>query len=152
MKLTEYTDYTLRTLMLLGMHQDELLTIQQVADSYGISKNHLMKIVHRLAQNGIVETTRGRAGGVRLRKKPAEINIGQVVRDAEQAFGLVECFDHGNMRCPLTPACHLKGMLYEALEAFFAALDRYTLADAIRNSDLIRGLVHIRQAGEELAA
>ena len=152
MKLTEYTDYTLRTLMFLAVHQEELVTIQQIADSYDISKNHLMKIVHRLALDGVVETIRGRSGGVRLRMKPDEINVGQIVRTAEKAWELVECLEHGNLRCPLTPACHLKGMFHEALEAFLVVLDRYSLADAIRNSAQIRGLVQLRPTTEEVVA
>ncbi|MGE5471254.1 MAG: RrF2 family transcriptional regulator [Bacteroidota bacterium] len=152
MKLTEYTDYTLRTLIFLGGHPGRLVTIQQIADSYDISKNHLMKIVHRLAVNGIVETVRGRSGGVRLKKTPEEINIGQVVRSAEQAFGLVECFELGNTRCALTPACQLKGMFQQALEAFFGVLDAYSLADAIRNGDQLRSLARLRPAAEECVA
>ena len=90
MKLTEYTDYTLRTLIFLGLHRGELVTIQQIADSYDISKNHFMKIIHRLGQDGLVETVRGRSGGVVLRKAPEDISIGAVVRASEQDFALAE--------------------------------------------------------------
>src|SRR5574338_129028 len=105
MRLTDYTDYTLRTLIYLGLRRDELVTIQQVADGYGISKNHLMKIVQRLAQDGLVESVRGRSGGIRLRVAPEAVNIGRVVRAAEQDFILVECFERKNNRCVLSPAC-----------------------------------------------
>lgn len=137
MKLTDYTDYTLRTLIFLGLHVDELVTIQQIADSYDISKNHLMKIIHRLSLDGIVETVRGRAGGVRLKMPAHEINIGAVVRAAELEFTLVECFDRVNNRCVLSPVCRLQATFREALEAFFTVLDGRTLADVLGNAEQI---------------
>lgn len=144
MKLTEYTDYTLRTLIYLGAHHGELVTIQQIADAYGLSKNHLMKIVHQLAVDGVVETTRGRSGGVRLTRAPGEIGLGAVIRDAEEDFGLVECFGNREVRCSLAPACRLKGIFQEALQAFFAVLDGYSLADVLDNPDLVRPLVTLQ--------
>ncbi|NLF54247.1 MAG: Rrf2 family transcriptional regulator [Thauera phenolivorans] len=137
MKLTDYTDYTLRTLIFLGLHRDGLVTIQQIADSYDISKNHLMKIIHRLGLDGVVETVRGRSGGVRLARPPEEINIGAVVRAAEQDFSIVECFDRVNNRCVLSPACKLQAAFREALEAFFRVLDAKTLADVIGNAEQV---------------
>lgn len=134
MKLTEYTDYTLRTLIFLGLHRGELVTIQQIADSYDISKNHLMKIIHRLGQDGPVETVRGRSGGVVLRKAPEDISIGAVVRASEQDFALVECFSRANNRCVLSPVCRLQAGFREALEAFFKVLDGLTLADILGNA------------------
>ncbi|MGH8808294.1 MAG: Rrf2 family transcriptional regulator, partial [Noviherbaspirillum sp.] len=86
MRLTDYTDYSLRTLMYLGMNRDRLATIQDIADAYGISKSHLMKIVQQLGQAGLVETIRGRSGGLRLGKEPEQINIGEVVRNTEPDF------------------------------------------------------------------
>lgn len=144
MKLTDYTDYTLRTLIYLGLHRDELVTIQQIADSYDISKNHLMKIVNRLAQDGIVEAVRGRSGGVRLALDPAEIGIGEVVRAAEQDFTLVECFSKENNRCVLSPVCRLQHALHEAMDAFFGVLDGLTLADVLRNASKVRPLVDVQ--------
>lgn len=141
MKLTDYTDYTLRTLIYLGLHRNELVTIQQIADGYNISKNHLMKIIHRLSLDGTVETVRGRSGGVSLKRSPEEINIGQVVRAAEQEFALVECLDRINNRCVLSPACQLQGLFRRGLEAFFAVLDEQTLADVMRNAEQIRPCV-----------
>ncbi|WP_374473444.1 Rrf2 family transcriptional regulator [Arenimonas sp.] len=148
MKLTDYTDYTLRVLIYLGLHPGELVTIQQVADGYRISKNHLMKIVNQLSQSGLVAATRGRNGGVRLAMPPDRINIGAVVRATEGDFRIVECFDQANNECVLSPACRLRGAMHEALEAFFRVLDGLTLADVIANAGQIRPLVSERVLGE----
>lgn len=147
MKLTDYTDYTLRVLIYLGLHPDELVTIQQVADGYRISKNHLMKIVNQLAQSGIVAATRGRNGGVRLAVPPERINIGAIVRSTEADFRIVECFDQVNNQCVLSPSCRLRATMHEALEAFFRVLDGLTLADVIANAGEIRPLVVERPLG-----
>lgn len=148
MKLTDYTDYTLRVLIYLGLHQDELVTIQQVADGYRISKNHLMKIVNQLSQSGVVAATRGRNGGVRLALPPEQINIGAIVRATEADFRIVECFDQVNNQCVLSPACRLRAAMHEALEAFFHVLDGLTLADVIANAGQIRALVAEQSLGE----
>lgn len=128
MRLTAYTDYTLRTLMYLGAHRDRLVTIQDIADLHLISKNHLMKVVHQLGLSGIVETVRGRNGGLRLAREPSEINIGSVVRETESDFFMAECFNKDNNTCPLTPDCKLKSALGQATGAFLAVLDKVTLA------------------------
>ena len=133
MRLTSFTDYTLRVLIYLGAHQREgrLATIGDIAAAYGISENHLMKIVSHLARQGYVETTRGKGGGMRLARAPGEINIGDVVRGAEEDLMLVECFRRGNPECPIAPACALQGILGRALSAFFEVLDGKTLADLL---------------------
>ena len=131
MRLTAYTDYTLRTLMYLGAHRDRLVTIQDIADLHSISKNHLMKVVHQLGLSGIVETVRGRNGGLRLARAPAEINIGTVVRETESDFFMAECFNKDNNTCPLTPDCQLKAKLGQATAAFLAVLDTVTLASIL---------------------
>src|SRR5512146_3455114 len=105
MRLNDYTDYTLRVLMYCATHRDRLVTIAELAAHYGVSKNHLMKIVNDLARQGVLETTRGRGGGVRLLREPAQIRVGDVVRGAESDFRLVECFDAGVDTCTLTPPC-----------------------------------------------
>lgn len=128
MRLTAYTDYTLRTLMYLGTHRERLATIQDIADLHSISKNHLMKVVHQLGLSGIVETVRGRNGGLRLARNPAEINIGTVVREMESDFFMAECFNKDSNTCPLTPDCLLKAKLGQATAAFLAVLDTLTLA------------------------
>lgn len=129
MRLAEYTDYTLRVLMYCAAHRDGLVTIRELAERHGLSKNHLMKIVNDLARQGLLETTRGRGGGLRLLKDPAHIRIGDVVRASETDFRLVECFDAGTNLCTLTPTCRLKHLFSSALEAYFRELDHATLAD-----------------------
>lgn len=129
MRLAEYTDYTLRVLMFCASNPDRLVTIAELADHHGVSKNHLMKIVNDLGHQGILETTRGRGGGVRLLKKPKDIRIGDVIRQSETDFRLVECFDSGTNLCTLTPSCRLKRLLDQALKAYFKELDGATLAD-----------------------
>lgn len=130
MRLTRYTDYCLRVLMYLGVKQAELATIKEIADRYGISKNHLMKVVYELNQRGYVETLRGKNGGMRLGRRPREINLGQLVRETENDLQLVECFG-GQNECRITASCALKPILSEALNAFLGVLDRYTLADLL---------------------
>jgi Rrf2 family nitric oxide-sensitive transcriptional repressor len=134
MRLTTYTDYSLRVLMYLSVRHasGELTTIDEISRSYSISKNHLMKIVHQLSLAGIVETTRGRKGGVRLALDPREISIGQVVRMSEPDFAIVECHEAGKEQlCALWQACNLKAGFRRAADAFLLELDRLTLADAI---------------------
>jgi Rrf2 family transcriptional regulator, nitric oxide-sensitive transcriptional repressor len=139
MRLTSYTDYTLRTLMYLGMNRDRLVTIQDIAGLHGISKNHLMKVVHQLGLSGMVETVRGRNGGLKLKKEPAEINIGEVVRNTETDFFMAECFDRESNACVYAPSCALKGVLATATAAYLAVLDGATLDDLIRRDGAGRG-------------
>ena len=150
MRLTAYTDYTLRTLMYLGTHRDRLVTIQDIADLHSISKNHLMKVVHQLGLSGIVETVRGRNGGLRLARDPAEINIGTVVRETESDFFMAECFNKENNTCPLTPDCLLKAKLGQATGAFLAVLDTVTLASILEATPgaptLAPGVIPLRVA------
>lgn len=138
MRLTLHTDYALRLLMLLAMEQDELHTIEAVARRYGISRNHLMKVTQTLAQRGYLESVRGRGGGIRLGRPAAEINLGAVVRATEDGFALVECFDRERNTCVVASACGLRGPLDEALRAFLAVLDRYSLADLVGNPGSMR--------------
>lgn len=129
MRLSDYTDFTLRVLMYCAAHPARLVTIAEMAEAYCVSKNHLMKVVNDLARNGWLETTRGRGGGVRLMQPPEKVLVGDIVRQAETDFRQVECFDKQNDLCPLTPACRLKLVLSKALKAYFAELDAVTLAD-----------------------
>ena len=129
MRLSEYTDYTLRVLMYCAAHRQRLVTIGELAEHHGVSKNHLMKVVNDLARQGLIETTRGRGGGLRLLKDPAAIRIGDVVRASETDFRLVECFDPRTNLCILAPRCRLKHLFDDALQAYFKALDGATLAD-----------------------
>lgn len=141
MRLAEYTDYTLRVLMYCAAHPDRLVTIAELAQQHGVSKNHLMKIVNDLARQGVLETTRGRGGGLRLLKAPADIRVGDVVRHSETDFRLVECFDSRTNACSLTPSCRLKGVFHAALEAYFKELDAATLADIVAPAASGRGAV-----------
>ncbi len=134
MRLTQYTDYALRVLMYLGLRGEQRVTITEIAERYTISRNHIMKVVFQLGQLDYVETTRGRNGGIRLQQSPEAINVGEVVRSMERNLDLVECFGADN-QCCLTPACVLRGAVGEALAAFFAVLDRYTLADLLGPRD-----------------
>ena len=131
MQLTRYSDYSLRVLIYLAVAPERLVTIEEIARSYGISKAHLMKVVHQLGLRGYVETVRGRGGGLRLARRPEAIRVGDVVRSTEENMDLVECFDPTSSHCAIEPACRLRSVLREALAAFMAALDRYTLADLV---------------------
>jgi Rrf2 family transcriptional regulator, nitric oxide-sensitive transcriptional repressor len=133
MRLTQWTDYTLRVLMYCAACQlrDQPVTITEIADSPGISRSHLTKIVHQLGTQGLLETTRGRGGGMRLIKPAADINVGAVVRQTETDFAMVECFEGGSNHCGLSPHCRLKGVLHQATDAYLAVLDAVSLADLV---------------------
>ena len=130
MRLTTYTDYTLRALMYLAANADRVVTIAEIARIYGISEAHLTKVVHQLGLAGEVETTRGRRGGLRLGKLPKDINLGCVIRRTEADMELVPCFREPGA-CVIGSACVLESALHEALHAFLAVLDRYSLADLV---------------------
>jgi Rrf2 family nitric oxide-sensitive transcriptional repressor len=130
MRLTTFTDYTLRTLIYLALNPGRLATIADIAASYGISENHLVKVVHQLGIANYVETVRGRNGGLRLARAPETINVGEVVRYMETDMHVVPCFA-ASTGCVIQPACALKGALGEALGAFLSVLDRYTLAELV---------------------
>ena len=132
MRLTVFSDYSLRVLMYLGLSAPKLATIADIAGHYGISENHLMKVVHGLVQCGYVDSLRGRGGGLRLAAKPEAVVIGEVVRATEGDTALVECFDPPRDACRITRACALRHALAEARDAFYAVLDAYTLADLLR--------------------
>lgn len=143
MRLTNYTDYSLRVLLYLASKEkDELSNIKEIAEAYGISKNHLMKVIHDLGKNGYIETIRGRNGGIRLAKKTSDINIGEVVRRTEEDFHLVECFDKDKNSCVITNVCGLKHVLNRALKAYFEVLDQYTLQDLTHNKSAFQHLFH----------
>lgn len=129
MRLTDYTDYTLRVLMYCASHPDRLVTISEIAHTYSISKNHLMKIVNDLARQAIVETVRGRKGGLRMLKDPSTLMLGDVVRMSEPDFRMVECFDASTNECCISARCGLKKALRHGLKSYFDALNQYSLAD-----------------------
>ena len=132
MQLTRHTDYALRVLMLLGLCPERRITIEEIAQRYGISQNHLMKIVQRLSADGYVEAVRGRGGGLRLARPAADICLGAVVRDFEVGMNLADCFaPQPSGGCPIESCCKLQPVLREALQAFLSVLESYTLADIL---------------------
>ena len=133
MRITQYTDYGLRVLMYLGVHRDVITPMPQIAQHYGISSNHLMKVTQQLAKLGYVESTRGRSGGLCLIRDPKDINIGKVVREMEP-MDIVECFG-SNGHCVIEPGCRLKGVLGRALRAFIRELEQHTLEELLDNRD-----------------
>lgn len=140
MRLTAFTDYSLRVLIYLAVSGENSTTIAQIAHDYGISKNHLMKVVQELSQKGYLIAIRGKNGGLRLSRPPAEINIGELVRAMENDLAIAECFGKNN-NCILTPACSLQILFNEALDAFFGVLDTYTLEDILpgrRRKELVK--------------
>ncbi|MGV3742268.1 MAG: RrF2 family transcriptional regulator [Burkholderiaceae bacterium] len=137
MRLTSYTDYALRTLMFLALNRDKLVTIQDIADAHKIAKNHLTKVVHHLSVAGLIESVRGRNGGLKLNRDPADINIGEVVRLTESDFFMAECFDPDNTNCIYSTSCALKGVLNRATSAFLDVLDGVTL-DSFLQKDITR--------------
>jgi Rrf2 family transcriptional regulator, nitric oxide-sensitive transcriptional repressor len=128
-QLTSYTDYAFRTLIALACVAPEKLTAGEISASYGISLNHLLKVVQKLAELGYVETTRGKSGGVRLVADPSELTLGEIVRGMEPELGLVACLRQGEQPCAIAPACRLKSILSDATKQFLTTLDEHTLAD-----------------------
>ncbi len=139
MRLTQWTDYTLRVLMFCADSQSRgtPVTITEVAEHYDISRSHLTKIVQQLGASGLLETSRGRGGGLRLVKRPVDINLGAIVRATETDFDLVECFDAATNQCRLSPHCGLKGILAASINAFLQVLDQHTLADLLVSPDTL---------------
>jgi Rrf2 family transcriptional regulator, nitric oxide-sensitive transcriptional repressor len=140
MRLTLNTDFSLRVLMHVGLCGDKLTRIDDIAQSFGISKAHLMKVVNDLSRNGYLETVRGRNGGIRLMREPRHINIGQVVRDTENQLGVVGCLERRGY-CPIERACVLRSALQDATRAFLAVLDAYTLADLTKPKRALSSLL-----------
>ena len=129
MRLTFYSDYSLRLLMYAALKPNGLVTIEEVAEAYGISKNHLTKVAFDLGRAGFVESARGRNGGIRLARRPEEIRLGDVLRVTEARSVLVECFNPETNTCKISAPCRLKGVLNRAMKAYFAVLDEHTIAD-----------------------
>ncbi len=131
MQLNRFTDYACRALVYAAVHDQGRCTVDDIAAAFGVSRHHLVKVVNELEHLGYLETRRGRGGGLKLARPAEAIKLGELVRSTEASLALVECFNRDTARCPLTPACRLKGVLQEASDAFFAVLDRYSLADLI---------------------
>ena len=143
MKLTAFTDYSLRVLIYLAADTTRRATIAEIAESFGISENHLVKVVHFLGRQGWIETVRGKGGGVLLAMPPGHVNVGKVVRDTEGAAMPAECFSDDGGKCVIASACRLRGVLGEAVRAFYAVLDRYTLEDIVRNRQTLGQILMI---------
>ena len=147
MQLTRFSDYSLRALIYLGLNQNRRCTIQEIALAYGISENHLMKLIHQLGQMGFITTTRGKNGGLELAMPASEINLGDVVRATEGNLQLVECFPGREKNtCPIAGPCRLTGVLEEGLQAFFDVLDQYTLEDMLTPAPAFRRIFAARES------
>ena len=143
MRLTVYTDFSLRLLMYLAVKPNGISTIGEVAEAYRIPKNHLTKVAHQLGLVGTITTVRGKGGGMRLGRAADQIVVGDVVRGTEPDMALVPCFEPVCASCPIVPACGLRGALHEARSAFLHALDRYTLADLVKKPNELQALLGI---------
>lgn len=141
MRLTTFSDYTLRVLMYLALNRDELATIPVIASAYDISESHLTKVVHQLVRAGVVESVRGKGGGIRLAQPPEAIRIGQIVKASEGHAPIVECLGEERSACCIAPVCKLTGILVDAFDALYASLDQYTLADLVPNQRPLRRLL-----------
>lgn len=137
MRLTRYTDYSLRVLIHLALHDDRLCSIGEMSRTYDVSHNHLMKVVNALARDGFIQTVRGRAGGMRLARSPEEITVGEVVRRTEEGFELADCSG-----CALSPACGLTSVLAKGMQAMLAVFDSFTIADLLTDKDVMRRLIN----------
>lgn len=142
MRLTTYSDYSIRVLVFLGIQHGKLVKISDIATAYSISENHLTKVVHHLAQRNYIETIRGKGGGLRLVRNPKTINIGEVTRGNEGETGLLPCLDIEGVCC-IQSTCKLMGILREAQDALYGVLDKYTLADLlVPEESLVNILIH----------
>lgn len=146
MRLTSFTDYGLRVLLYLAAQPGRRATIAEIAGAYGISQNHLMKVVQHLGREGFLTNVRGRGGGLELARAPSAINVGDVVRATEDRMLPAECFDREHNTCPIVRCCGLPGVLDEALRAFHDVLARYTLEDVARNRGSLRRVLLIPNA------
>lgn len=138
MHLTQFSDYSLRLVIYLACHPEKVVSADEISRAFGISRHHLVKVVQRLTDLGVVKAQRGRGGGMRLAMRPSKINVGWLIRRTEPHFNLVECFDPETNRCPIAPACGLKGLLQRAQQAFLGVLDEYSLEHLLtRRTDLV---------------
>ncbi|TVS13082.1 MAG: Rrf2 family transcriptional regulator [Wenzhouxiangella sp.] len=154
MRLTQFSGYGLRVLIYAGLKGEQLSTIAEIAEAYGISRNHLMKVVQQLGSRGFLYSRRGKNGGIRLAGGPDDIRIGAVVRAMEPSFGVAECM-RSDDECALTPACRLRGKLREANQAFLEVLDEVTLADILHDGqhrNTLRDLLDIETLDAPAAA
>jgi Rrf2 family transcriptional regulator, nitric oxide-sensitive transcriptional repressor len=140
--LTKFSDYSLRLLIYLGLHDDRLVSINEISRAYRISPHIMVKVVQLLVEQELIASVRGRNGGLRLNKPPTEINVGRVIRRTEPSWDLVECFDAVGNTCPIDSACGLKGVLKRAQRAFLDVLDNHTLADFLPRAPVLIRLLN----------
>lgn len=143
MKLTAFTDYSLRVLIYLAAQPQRRATIAEIAATFDVSENHLTKVVHCLGKGGWLANVRGKGGGLELAMPPELIPVGQVVRETEGVAMLAECFGKDHARCTIASICRLRDVLGEAMNAFYAVLDRYTLADLVHNRQSLAKVLFI---------
>lgn len=136
MQLTQFTDYGLRSLMYLAANSGKRCSVREIAEHYGISRNHLVKVIHRLAQLEYITSSKGKGGGIELKQKANHLRLGDLVRKLEPNMYIVECFDRDRNTCRVVSSCQLKHYLLEANESFIQTLNRYSLEDAIKNKNL----------------
>jgi Rrf2 family nitric oxide-sensitive transcriptional repressor len=146
MKLTSFTDYSLRVLIYLAAEPERRATIAEISKVFDVSENHLTKVVHFLGKQGWITTVRGKGGGLSLAMPAQAICVGKVLRDTEGNEGPAECLGEEESTCAIVSCCQLKGALAEALHAFYAVLDRYTLADITRNKAALTSILHFHKA------
>ena len=137
MQLTRFTDYSLLTLMYVAARSENLASVKEVADHYGISRNHLVKVVHRLSQLGYIKTTKGKGGGIKIAKDAENLRLGDLIKQLEPNMNMVECFDAKTNTCRITGSCQLKHYLFEATQDFINTMNKYTLADTMQNKNLL---------------
>lgn len=140
-QLTLYTDYAIRVLLYISAKQDGPASVMEVANAYGISRNHLHKVVNQLSRKGYIKTARGKKGGIVLGKSPDSIVLGELIRQTEPDFRIVECLDKSSPHCPIDSVCSLKHILISARKSFLKALDQYTLEDITRNITILRPIL-----------
>jgi Rrf2 family nitric oxide-sensitive transcriptional repressor len=141
MHITQFSDYSLRLVLYLACHPHRLVSVEEIGQAYGISRHHLVKVVQTLTDLELIESQRGRGGGMRLAKAPSQINVGWLLRQTEPHFNLVECFDADKNTCPILPACGLKSALTRAQRAFLSVLDEYTVGDFLKQRAAIVALL-----------
>ena len=137
MQITRFTDYGLRTLMYVAARSESIASVKEVSEQYGISRNHLVKVVHRLSQLGYIETTKGKGGGIKIAKGTEKLRLGELIKQLEPNMNMVECFDAKTNTCRITGSCQLKHYLFEATQSFINTMNKYTLADKVQNKELL---------------
>lgn len=137
MQLTRFTDYGLRTLMYATAKKGQITNVKEISERYGISRNHLVKVVHRLSQLGYIETTKGKGGGIKIAKNAENLRLGDLIKELEPNMNVVECFDAKTNTCQITGSCQLKHYLFEATQKFIDTMNKYTLGDTVQNKELL---------------